>query len=260
MITPKTPQEIEIMRTGGKIAHDILDIALKQCIPGKTTKDIDSLIELEMKKAGVEPWFREVDHYPFVSCISVNDVLVHGMPNETRLNAGDIVSVDLGIRYKKLYLDTCWTVVSSTDLPDHFSIRDAIQHQNEDISKFLQTGVSALLHAIKAFQVHARMGDVSSAMQKTVEAQGYSVSREYQGHGVGHTYHEEPAVPCYGTKGAGIELKEGVVCAIEIMYAVGNARVHTDSDGWSAVTDDHSLSAMFEHTVVTTESGPEILT
>ena len=242
----KTPEQIAILKKAGKISKEILDASLKLCIEGNTTLSINNLIESEMLKHKATPWFKEINDYPYASCISVNDVWIHGFPNETILKAGDIISIDLGVKYKDMYVDHCKTV--------------AVGKVDDKVSEFLKTGEASLAAAIAEFKEGNRVGDISYAIQTTIEQKNYSVIENFSGHGVGIRPHEEPQIMCYGTPGVGKRLKKGMVLAIEVMYTMGTPENKVLKDGWTVTTGDGSLSAMFEHTVALTENGPEILT
>lgn len=234
------------MEQAGKISRRIMKQAFSVCRPGCTTLEINQLIESHFKKLDAAPWFKEVNDYPYASCISVNEVWLHGVPGKKLLKKGDVVSIDIGVKYKNHYVDNCWT--------------KAIENKNQKVTKFLKVGELALAEAISQFQIGNRTGDISSIIQKVIESEGYSVIREYVGHGVGKSYHENPPVPCYGTKGAGPLLKEGQTLAIEVMYAEKSPECKVSDDGWSVVSKDGSLTGMFEHTVALTVDGPKILT
>lgn len=259
MFRIKSSAEIETMREGGKISRKILDEALRMCLPGTVLIDIDDQIGKLLKHYDVESWFKEVNNYPRNSCISVNEVWIHGIPDNTILNEGDVVSIDIGIKYKGFYLDNCWTITVSPENSNIKEIRSAFSHNDNQVQDFLQAGADALDLAINNFKLGNRTGDISASMQE-VEQSGYSVIREFTGHGVGYTPHEDPPIPCYGTYGAGLKVKKNMVLAIEIMYTMGGFEIETAKDGWGIITKDRSLSAMFEHTVALTEDGPEILT
>lgn len=258
MIYIKSVEDINDLRIGGKISANIMKSALKMVIPGVSTFDINEKIEILMKEKGVVSWFKEIDNYPYATCISVNAGWIHGMPSNYKLRHGDIVSIDFGVKYGKYYIDHCWTVVATNSHSDNPTLD--IIHDDPDVSMFLKVGVESLENAISNFVIGSRVGDISNAMQKTVEDAGYSVIREYTGHGVGIKAHEDPLITCYGTKGAGELLKNGMVFAIEVMYAIGNPKIVVDNDGWTVSTKDKKISGMFEHTVALTENGPEILT
>ncbi len=260
MIRLKTEEDIEIMREGGKISRNILDEALKRCVPGKVLSNLDAEIGSLMAENGVKPWFPEIDNYPANTCISVNEVWLHGIPNDYVLRHGDVVSVDIGVKYKGFYLDNCWTVVANEKNSTKSDIRAAYTGAGAKIKAFLKCGEEALFKAIGQAQVGKRTGDISAAMQKIAESRGYSVIRDFAGHGVGYSSHEDPQILCYGTPGAGSTLKECMVLAIEIMYTMGNSKIKTAKDGWGIITADGAISAMFEHTVAITSNGPKILT
>ncbi|OGC47001.1 type I methionyl aminopeptidase [candidate division WWE3 bacterium RIFCSPHIGHO2_01_FULL_35_17] len=248
MIYIKSKEDIKNLKEGGKISAIIMNDALKMALPGVSTLEINDAVEKQMQKLEVRPWFKEIDNYLYATCIAVNDGWVHGMPSSYKLIPGDVVSVDLGVKYGKYYLDHCWTVVVPGEKVD------------PSVDKFIETGKDALNFAIKSFVSGFRVGNISNAIQTTVQNAGYSVIREYTGHGVGIKPHEDPLISCYGTKGAGQLLKIGMVFAIEVMYAIGDPEIVVGSDGWTISTKDGKLSGMFEHTVVLTENGPEILT
>jgi len=257
MLYIKSQKEIEKMSEGGKISAKILDKALGLCNEGISTLEIDDEIQRIMKDEGVDPWFNEVDDYPFVSCISVNEVWIHGMPNKKKLQSGDVVSIDTGIKYEDLYLDNCWTVVVPTK--GCFNIRECFGEANSETESFLQTGVKALEKAISNFQIGNMLSDISKAIEKTIEDKGYSVVREYGGHGIGKESHEKPFISCF-SGGPDLDLEKGMVFAIEVMYAMGDSDIKIENDKWSVKTKDSKLSAMFEHTVALTNDGAKILT
>ncbi len=260
MISIKSKEDLDILTEGGKISKKILDEALRRCVPGAILADIDKEIGKMMVENGVEPWFPEVDSYPANSCISVNDVWLHGIPGDQVLKQGDVVSVDIGVKYRGLYLDNCWSVVAMPENATREDIRGAYQGAGKEVEDFLKAGENAVFKAIEQAQIGKRTGDISAAMQVNAESNGYSVIRDFAGHGVGHTAHEDPQILCYGTPGAGPILRESMVLAIEIMYTMGNPKIETAEDGWGIVTADGAISGMFEHTVVVTQNGPKILT
>jgi methionyl aminopeptidase len=256
----KSDTQIEGIRKAGKLSAEIMEQALRRCVPGIRPTEIDKFVEGEITKNGAEPWFREVDNYPFATCIAVNEVWIHGMPSSEPLKEGDIVSVDIGVKLDGYYTDHCWTV---SVLPENATRKDAFEafeHGDPKVTEFLKTGAESLYGAISEFRTNSRLGNVSAKMQEIVESKGYSVVRDYSGHGVGLAPHEDPQLPCYGTRGAGPKTWKNMVMAIEIMYTMGNSDIEIAEDGWSAITKDRSLAAMFEHTVALTENGPEILT
>lgn len=260
MISIKTPNDISKLAEAGQISKKILDNSLRLCVPGQKLIDIDSQIGQMMADNGAEPWFREVDNYPANSCISVNEVWLHGIPDETVLKPGDVVKIDIGVKYQGLYVDNCWTVVVNESNADKKDIKSAYSGKSPEVEAFLKAGEKALFSAINEAQIGKRTGDISSAMQKGAESEGYSVIRDFAGHGVGYSPHEDPQILCYGTPGAGSVLKNGMVLAIEIMYTMGNSEIETAPNGWGIVSSDKAITAMFEHTVAITNDGPKILT
>ena len=262
MIHIKTTEQIEKIREAGKLSAQILRSALEMVDEGVTPLQINDFIDKEITSNGAEPWFKEKSGYPFASCISVNEVWVHGMPDLTPLKYGDIISIDIGVKLNGYYSDHCWTipVVPKKERPVDIFQPFTSPSLPESVKEFLETGIESLNEAIKTYGVAKRTGDVSHVMQKVVETHKYNVIREYTGHGVGLKPHEDPELTCYGTRGAGNPIKKGMVMAIEIMYCMGKPDIITKDDGWSVVTKDKSLTGMFEHTVALTEKGAEILT
>lgn len=252
-INLKTSQEIEIMAEGGEITGRVLKAVLKKAKPGTATIDLDSFAEKEIRKMGGKPSFKMVNGYKFATCMSVNEAVVHGLPSEYRLENGDILGVDLGVYYKGFHTDAAWTL--------------KIQNSNQevDVDRFLKTGEIALDKAIERVQAGKRMGDISLAIQKTIEGAGYSVARNLVGHGVGRKLHEDPEVPCFlqGKIEETPRLEKGMVLAIEVIYNQGGqeaVQVEDKDDSWTIITADGSLSACFEETVAITSSGPRVLT
>lgn len=244
MIPIKTPKEIEKIASAGKIAQGALQAALKEVKPGITTSELDKIAEDYILKNGATPGFKTVEDYNYTTCINVNEGLVHGLPNEYKLKKGDLVSIDLGA-----YLDG-W----------HSDLSYSTEVETQNHKEFLKIGKNALDAGIKAFEVGNRLGDVGYAMQSVVEKAGYTVSRDLVGHGIGRELHEEPYVPGYGRPGKGLEIRPGMVFAIEIIYQKGDPEIAILDDEWTLVTADGSLSGLFEHTVAATEAGPRILT
>ncbi len=256
-----TDSSIPIMREGGKIASNIMNTALFSSVSGTKTSDINNIIEEEMRRYGVKPWFKEVDNYPYASCISVNEVWLHGMPNDTVLKKDDVVSIDLGVKFEDHYIDHCWTISVKDSYESMDTIREEFNNSDDNVKKFLKIGVQAVNSAIERAYPRNKVGDISSAMQSVVESNGYSVIEGYGGHGVGYGAHMEPHIPCYGIEGSGKKIKKNMGLAVEVMYSMGNPEWIVDSkDGWSIITKDHSKTGMFEHTIIVTNNGPEILT
>jgi len=250
----KTPQEIEIMKEGGKILADVLQIVSKMAKPGVTTEELNLKAEEEILKRGAMPSFKDYvpeDNkdlkYPAALCVSINDAVVHGIPNETKIQEGDVVGLDLGVEYKGLYTDAAVTVIVENS-------------KSEKHKKIVETTKKCLDAGISKIKPGAQIGDVSAAIQKVAESAGFSVVRDLVGHGVGKFVHEPPEIPNYGNPRTGIILKEGMTLALEPMICIGSHKVELLDDDWTVVTKDGSVSAHFEHTVAITGSGVKILT
>jgi methionyl aminopeptidase len=235
------------MRAAGKLVGQVLTALAAKVAPGVTTADLDAIAEGLIIDAGAIPAFKGYHGYPATICASVNDEVIHGIPSGQRvLNAGDVISIDVGAALGGYYGD------SAVTLP--------VGPVSEDAAKLLRVTEESLYKAIDAVKPGGRISDIGHAVQKHVEAHGFSVVREFVGHGIGQEMHEEPQVPNYGEPGRGPRLAEGMVIAIEPMVNAGKPQVKVLSDGWTAVTRDRSLSAHFEHTVAVTADGPWILT
>jgi methionyl aminopeptidase len=247
----KAAKEIEKMRVVGKIVGEILEKLSEIIKPGITTKDIDEFSEKYIRKLKMTPAFLGVPgiRYPFPAsaCVSINDEVVHGIPNVSRvIKSGDIVSVDMGVFYEGYYGDAARTYAVG-------SISDTAARLLKITELSLQKGIEKALSG-------NRLGDVSNAVQTVAENAGFSVVRDFVGHGIGRNLHEEPQIPNYGKAGTGVKLFPGMVLAIEPMINEGNYEVCMSADDWTVVTKDGILSAHFEHTVAITENGYEILT
>lgn len=245
MIILKRPEEIEKMRKSNIIVADILNELKEKIRPGVTTLELNRYSEELAKKRGAKPAFKGYRGYPFALCTSVNSEVVHGMPSSRALKNGDIVSLDFGAHYQGYYGDAALTV--------------PVGDVTEEAKRLLRTTELSLYDAINQACVGNRLGDISAAVQRRVEAAGFSVVRDFVGHGIGKDLHEEPQVPNYGSSGRGVELKDGMVLAIEPMVNAGTYKVRILPDGWTVVTEDGLLSAHFEHTVAITPEGPVIL-
>lgn len=244
----KTPQEIEKMRRSGQAVREVLEHVRKFVKAGATTQDLENAAAGKMKELGAKPAFKGYRGYPCVLCTSVNEEVVHGIPSQKRvLKDGDIVSIDTGVIIDGYYGDSATTIAVGGKVP-------------ERTKKLLAVTEASLERGIKAIRPGATLGDVGAAVQEVVEAEGFSVVREFVGHGIGTRLHEDPQVPNFGRRGHGQKLREGMVIAIEPMVNAGKPEVQVLSDGWTAVTQDGSLSAHFEHTVAVTATGAEILT
>lgn len=246
MIHLKTPQEIDVMRRAGKATATILQEMRRAVAPGVTTKDLDLIAERMCGELGVKPAFKGYRGFPACVCISVNDQVVHGIPGDLELKEGDIVGLDFGVICDGYHGDSAITV--------------PVGKISAEAQKLVDATRECLMRGIEQATVGNKLFDISYAIQNYVEGLGFSVVREFVGHGIGRSLHEDPQVPNYGPKGKGVPLKEGLVLAIEPMINAGKHAIRVESDGWTAVTMDGSLSAHFEHTVAITKSGPEILT
>jgi len=236
------------MRRSGRIVRQVLDTVRDLVAPGVTTMDLERAAEAKIKELGAKPAFKGYYDYPCVLCTSVNHEIVHGIPSEKRmLKAGDIVSIDTGVVLDGYYGDAAITVPVGGEL-------------TPQLEKLLEVTRESLYRGIEAARIGNTVGDVGSAVQKLVEANGFSVVREFVGHGIGTKLHEEPQVPNYGTPGSGPKLRDGMVLAIEPMVNVGRSEARVLDDNWTAVTKDGTYSAHFEHTVAITKDGPVILT
>ena len=247
MVVLKTSRELGIMKEACRISAGALQTVGNAVEPGITTAELDALAEKYIRSLGGEPNFKNYHGYPATACISINNEVIHGIPSNKRvLKAGDIVSVDLGAKFNGYHGDNAAT----------FACGDI----SDEAKRLMQTTKDALYEGIKAATAGSRIGDISSAVQRTVEAAGFSVVRQYVGHGIGTQLHEAPEVPNFGTAGRGIRLLPGMTLAIEPMVNAGGFDVKVLPDGWTVLTKDGSLSAHFEHTVVITPDGPKIMT
>jgi methionyl aminopeptidase len=244
----KTPQEIEKMRRSGQVVREVLEHVRKFVKAGASTQDLENAAAEKMNELGAKPAFKGYRGYPCVLCTSVNDEVVHGIPSAKRvLKDGDIVSIDTGVIIDGYYGDSATTIAVGGKVAQR-------------TLKLLEVTQASLDRGIEAIKPGATLGDVGAAVQEAVEAEGFSVVRDFVGHGIGTRLHEDPQVPNFGRRGQGQKLREGMVIAIEPMVNAGRPDVQVLSDGWTAVTQDGSLSAHFEHTVAVTAEGAEILT
>ena len=245
MVILKLPDEIEKLRTSNLIVAEILSELRERVRPGVTTGELNSFCEALSRKKRVKPAFKGYRGYPFALCTSVNGEVVHGIPSDRPLVSGDILSLDFGVNYKGYYGDAAITV--------------PVGAVSDEAKRLLKVTEAGLHDAIRQARAGNRLGDVSSAVQEQVELAGFSVVRDFVGHGIGRSLHEDPQIPNYGVRGRGIELKPGMVLAIEPMVNEGSYEVQVLPDGWTVVTKDGKLSAHFEHSVAVTENGPDIL-
>lgn len=246
MIVLKSPADLVKMRAAGRIVAETLALLEDHISPGVTSAELNRLAERECRRQGGKPAFKGYGGFPYAICSSPNDRVVHGFPDDNPLQPGDILSIDFGVLYKGFYGDSAITV-SVGELDDE--TRRLVVATRESLDLAIQMAVP-----------NGRLSDVSHAVQAWVEPKGFSVVREFVGHGIGRNLHEAPQVPNYGQAGQGPRLKSGMVLAIEPMINAGVPGVKILEDGWTAVTLDGKRSAHFEHTVAITDNGPEILT
>jgi methionyl aminopeptidase len=247
VIVCRSTAELERMREAGRLVGEVLTELAALVAPGVTTADLDVAAEKRIARAGATPAFKGYHGYPATICASINDEVIHGIPSGRRvLNEGDVISIDVGAVLGGYFGDSAIT------LP--------VGKVSEDAARLLRVTEESLFKAIERVRPGGRVSDIGHAVQQHVEAHGFSVVREFVGHGIGQQMHEEPQVPNYGEPGHGPRLAEGMVLAIEPMVNAGRPVVKVLADGWTAVTRDGSLSAHFEHTVAVTANGPWILT
>ena len=246
-IVCKSSAEIEKMRRSGRIVREVLEYLRGEVAPGVSTMDLERMAAQKIEEAGAAPAFKGYYDYPCVLCTSINQEIVHGIPSEKRvLEAGDIVSIDCGVVLDGYYGDAAITV--------------PVVEVSPELKKLLEITEASLYRGIEAARIGNTIGDVGASVQELVEANGFSVVREFVGHGIGTRLHEEPQVPNFGTRGQGARLREGMVLAIEPMVNCGKPGTRLLKDKWTAVTEDGSYSAHFEHCVAVTKNGPLILT
>lgn len=246
MIKLRTSRELKLLREAGRIVALTHQMLKKHIEPGITTRELDRLAEAFIKSHGAKPSFKGYNGYPASICTSINEELVHGIPSDRRLLSGDIISIDIGAEYEGYHGDSAWTY--------------AVGDISEDDQALLRVTEEALYVGISKARPGAHLSDISHAIQNHVEAHGFSIVREYVGHGVGENLHEEPQIPNFGPPGRGVRLRPGMVLAIEPMVNAGSRYVKTLSDGWTVVTIDGRRAAHFEHTIAITEEGHDILT
>ncbi len=246
MIICRSSAEIERLRRSGRMVREILEETRKRVRPGIATQELEGYVERRLAQLGARPAFKGYRGYPSCLCASVNDEIVHGIPSGRRLKEGDIVSLDLGVVLDGYYGDSALTV-SVGKIP-------------ESVQRLLCVTEEALELAIERARLGNRLGDISATVQQHAEKNGFSVVREFVGHGIGRELHEEPQIPNYGQAGYGPVLKEGMVLAIEPMVNAGSSAVRILDDLWTAVTADGGYSAHFEHMVAVSRNGPDVLT
>jgi methionyl aminopeptidase len=246
VIVCKSPGEIERMRVANALVADVLAELAAIVAPGVTTRDLDVVAERLVREGGAEPAFKGYRGYPATLCASINEQVVHGIPAARPLVDGDIVSLDMGVKLNGFYGDSAVTV--------------PVGRIDTETQRLLVVTQEALQRGIVQVRVGGRISDIGHAIQQHVESHGFSVVREFVGHGIGAALHEEPQIANYGEPGRGPRMAEGMVLAIEPMVNMGRPAVKVLADGWTAVTRDGSLSAHFEHTVAVTKNGPLVLT
>lgn len=242
----KSDREITIMRQAGRIVATILGVLSEQVRPGMKTKELDVIAARELERLGARPSFKGYRGFPANLCVSVNDEIVHGIPGERVLNEGDVVSLDLGAIFKGFQGDAAVTV--------------GVGEISSRAEQLMETTEGALKASIAVAYPGARLGDISAAVQNYAESRGYSIVREYTGHGIGRQMHEEPQIPNFGSPGVGPVLKKGMTLALEPMVNAGDWHTRLGNDHWVVLTADGSLAAHFEHTIAITNDEPEVLT
>jgi methionyl aminopeptidase len=248
MINCRSQAELDKMRRSGLVLRQVLDAVCAKVAPGVSTMELERLAEEKIRELGAKPAFKGYYDYPCVLCTSVNNEIIHGIPSEKRiLKEGDILSIDCGVVLDGYYSDSALTVPVGTKLAP-------------ELKKLLDVTQASLRRAIAEVKLGKTVGDIGAVVQEYVEANGFSVVREFVGHGIGTRMHEEPQVPNFGTRGHGVRLREGMVLAIEPMVNIGKPGARVLDDKWTAVTEDGSYSAHFEHTVAVTRNGPLVLT
>lgn len=248
MIIRKSPEEIDTMRVAGRITAEALKRTVEAVRPGATTADLDAVAESYIREQGATPSFLGYRGFPATICASVNNEVVHGIPSPKRvLKEGDILSLDFGAIWQGFHGDSAVTVFVG-------------EPPSSEAEKLVRVTEEALEAGIAQIRPGARLSDISHAVQQTVEPHGFSLVREYTGHGVGRALHEEPQIPNYGPPGRGPQMRPGLVVAVEPMVNLGDWPTRVLADEWTVVTADGSLSAHFEHTIAVTEEGREVLT
>ena len=246
MIIIKSDKEIKGIKESSKILSSTFEYINDIIRKGMKTKDLDKKIEEFIKKNKSYPAFKGYRGFPAASCISINEVVIHGIPDDREIKEGDIVGIDVGVKHHGFFSDAAYTF--------------GIGELKEEAKKLLSVTKTALYNAIREMKKDNRVGDISNAVQKTAEDAGFNVVRDFVGHGVGKSLHEDPAVPNFGNKGVGNRLKKGMTIAVEPMINAGSHKVKILNDNWTVVTEDGKLSAHFEHTILISETEPEILT
>lgn len=246
MVSLKSPRELDAMRRSGKITSAALAQLMKAARPGMATSELDGIAERAIRQAGGVPAFKGYNGFPASICVSINDEVVHGIPGSRLLRDGDLLSIDIGTTLDGYVSDSAATV--------------AIGTVSDEARRLMQVTQECLTIGIEQMEPGKHLGDIGAAVQEHAERHGYGVVRELVGHGVGRAMHEDPQVPNYGEWGTGLELRPGLVLALEPMITQASPKVRVLRDGWTVVTADGKLAAHFEHTIAVTEGGPRILT
>jgi methionyl aminopeptidase len=245
-IIVKSGPEIALMRQAGRIVAQVLEVLKKQVKAGMTSEELDAIAVREVRQRGAEPSFYHYHGYPANLCVSINEEIVHGIPDKRVLKEGDIVSIDFGCVYKGFQGDSALTV--------------GIGRVTPKARELIETTEGALRAGIAASRAGKHLGDIGYAVQQYVESRGFTVIREYTGHGIGRDMHEDPQIPNFGAPGQGPMLRKGMTLALEPMVSTGDWRTRVGNNDWTVYTMDGSLAAHFEHTIVITDDSPEVLT
>lgn len=243
---PKSPQEIENMRISGQMLAHVLDVLKNSIKAGMTTQDLDYIARDELKKLGGNAPFLGYQGFPATLCVSVNEEVVHGIPGDRVIQDGDIVGMDYGVEYKGMITDSAITVSVGSVSPQ--------------AEKLIEATKKSMMAGIRAVKAGAHVGDISAAVEAVLKPAGYGIVEDLAGHGVGDSLHEEPWIPNFGKAGKGPVLEAGMTICIEPMATLGSKKVRIAKDRWTVFTKDYSLAAHFEHTILVTEKGHEILT
>jgi methionyl aminopeptidase len=246
MIKLKSAREIALMREAGRIVAECHQILAEHVRPGVTTRELERLVEAHIRRRGATPSFKGYNGFPAAICVAIDDVICHGFPSSKKLQAGQVVTFDIGAYYKGYHGDSAWSY--------------AVGEVRPEVKRLMEVTHEALYRGIAAAKPGNRVGDISHAIQSFAEPLGYGVVRDFTGHGVGQDLHEDPQVPHFGEPGTGPLLRPGMTLAIEPMITLGTWEAKVDRDGWTARTVDGSICVQYEHTVAITEDGPVILT
>lgn len=257
----KSRKELEFMRQSGQVTAQVLKSLIEAALPGVNLLDLEALANQELEKLGAKASFRSVPEYHFATCLNVNSEVVHGIPRNIILKTGDILKIDFGAELNGWHTDAAWSirVGETTDYSPQTTAKPAVVSSQSAVDSFLKTGEEAMWAGIKAAKVGNKIGDISAAIQETIEKAGFNVVRSLCGHGVGKSGHEDPEVPTFGKSGTGINLEAGMTLAIEAIYCQGQGEVVTLDDGWTIASEDGSLAGLFEMTVIVGEA-PEVIT